>query len=129
MPEVPQKFQTLAILQLVAGICNVLFGWAIGFTVWTFGGAFCTAILTFGLCPFGGFCGFLSFLVVPLGMLEMLVGILMLANPQVIRGYVAWLPFLQIPAVFLGDFVSPLVGIASFALSRDPEVAGYLERM
>jgi len=129
VPEVPQKFQTLGILQLVAGICNVLFGWWIGLTVWTMGGTFCSAIATLGLCPIGGLCGFVSLLILPLGFVEIVVGILMLANPQMVRSFVGWLPFFQLPALLLGDFISPIMGIVGFALTRDPEVVGYIEGM
>lgn len=129
MPEVPQKFQTLGILQLVAGICNVFFGWWFGMTILTFGGTFCSAIMTLGICPIGGMCGFASLLIVPVGFVEILVGILMLANPQMVRGLVGWMPFMQLPALLLGDFISPILGIVGFVLTRDPEVVGYIEGM
>lgn len=129
MPDVPQKFQTLAILQIVGGICNIVFGWWFGSMLWMFGGTFCSAILTLGLCPIGGMCGFVSFLIVPLGFVELLVGILMLASPQSVRGFVSWMPFLQLPAFLLGDFVSPILAIVGLVLTRDAEVAGYIEGM
>ena len=129
MPEVPQKFQTLAILQIAAGAFNFVIGWWISSMLLVFGGTFCSGIATCGVCPIGGLCGFASFLIVPLGIVEILVGVLMLASPQSVRGFVPWLPFLQIPALFLGDFVSPILGIVGFVLTRDPEVAGYIEEM
>jgi hypothetical protein len=84
VPEVPQKFQTMAILQIVAGVCNVFFGWWIGMVMWSTAGTFCTALMTLGLCPFGMFCGMLSLAIVPIGMIELLVGILMLTSPQTV---------------------------------------------
>jgi hypothetical protein len=129
VPEVPQKFQTMAVLQIVAGVCNMFFGWWIGMVLWSTFGTVCTGVMTLGLCPFGMFCGMLSLAIVPIGMVELLVGILMLASPQTVKGFVAWLPLLQIPMIFLGDLISPVLGIASFAIGRDPEVVGFIEGM
>lgn len=129
MPDVPQKFQTLGILQLVAGICNVLFGWWIGSMLWIVGGGLCAGFATCGTCPFGSLCGFVSFLIVPLGAIEILIGAWMLLSPQSVRGLVVWLPFLQLPAFLLGDFISPIMAIVGLVMTRDPEVVGYIEGM
>ncbi|MEZ4236821.1 MAG: hypothetical protein R3F59_11845 [Myxococcota bacterium] len=129
MPEVPQKFQMMGILQLAAGVCNVFFGWAVGSMVWGTVGTACSAIATLGLCPIGFLCGFVSFLIVPVGVIEIVMGLLMLISPQSVRGLVAWMPLLQIPMILLGDLISPVMGIVGFILGRDPEVIGFIEGM
>jgi hypothetical protein len=127
LQQVPQKFQTIAVLQIVSGVCNVFFGWWLGWAVWTLAGTVCVGIMTLGMCPFGAICGFCSWLIIPLGLVEVTVGILMLASPQAVRGFTTWLPLLQLPALLLGDFISPTIGLVSLFLCRDPEVVGYIE--
>jgi hypothetical protein len=129
VPEVPQKYQALAIIQIIAGLCNLFFGWIVSSMLLTFVAGTCTGILTLGLCPFGFFCGFLSWLIIPVGVGEVVFGLLMLLSPDTVKGLVGWMPFLQLPTVLIGDFVSPIVGIVALALSRDPEVAGFIEGM
>jgi hypothetical protein len=129
LQQVPQKFQTIAALQMVAGICNVFFGWYLGWALWSVAGAVCTGILTLGICPFGLLCGFCSWLIIPIGLIEVTVGILMLASPQAVRGFIPWLPLLQFPALLLGDFISPIIGSVSLFLCRDPDVTGYIARL
>lgn len=126
---VPKNFQRLAVLQIVAGVCNLTFGWALAWTAWFFVGSVCVGAASCGTCPVGGMCGFLGFLVPFVGMAEMGVGIAMLVAPAQVRGLVGWMPLLQLPLVVLGDLVSPVMAVAQFALARDPEVIGYIEGM
>lgn len=129
MQPTPQKFQTVAALQRDAGACNVFFGWWLGTIAWMTAGTLCTWVLTWGLCPFGLLCGALPWHIVPLGVAEVTFGIWMLATPQAVKGAASWLPILQVPALLLGDFISPTIGIASFILCRDLEIVGYMEGM
>jgi hypothetical protein len=129
VPPVPQKFQVLAVLQLVAGLCNLFFGWFMAsFLLGTVAGL-CTTVVTLGLCPIGFFCGVASWLIIPVAMVEITMGLLMLVSPGSVKGFVGWMPFFQLPTVLLGDIISPIVGIVSLALVRDPEVAEFVSGM
>jgi hypothetical protein len=127
VPPVPQKYQILAVLQIVAGACNVFFGWAVASMILSFVAGTCTTIFTLGLCPVGFFCGMFSWLILPIGMCEIVMGILMLASPNSVKGIVGWVPLAQLPTFLLGDFMSPIIGLVGLMLTRDAEVAGYIE--
>ena len=127
MPPVPQKYQVLAVLQLVAGACNVLFGWFVSSMIVSTVAGTCTALFTLGLCPFGFFCGFLSWLIIPVGMAEIAMGVVMLTSPNAVKGVVGWLPFAQLPTLLVGDLLSPIVGLVGLFLTKDAEVAGFIE--
>lgn len=135
MDEVPQKFKTIGIVQLVAGLMNVFMGWGIAWFGWSlFGGiagTVCTGV-TMGLCPLTWFlflCGFVGFLVIPIGIVEAVVGLIALTNPGSVKGFISYVALAQIPCIFLGDIISPIAGIVSYMMAKDPEVAGYIQGM
>ena len=133
MDEVPQKFKTIGIIQLVAGLVNVFMGWGIAMMGWSMvgmlGGTVCT-IMTMGLCPLTYllyFCGFAAFLVIPIGIVETIVGLMCLTNPASVKGVIPYLAMAQVPAILLGDIISPIAGIVTFMTTKDPEVAGFIQ--
>ncbi len=128
-PQPPEQLKALGIANVVGGALNMVMGWFLGSMIWGIGGTFCTGILTCGFCPIGGLCGVVAWLIVPLGMLELGVGIALLTSPQAVKGLLPYLPFVQIPAIFLGDLVSPILGVMGAVMVRDPEIAGYIEEI
>jgi hypothetical protein len=133
--EVPQKFKTIGIVQLVAGLVNVFMGWGIAWFGWSMvgmlAGTVCSAVTLF-MCPLTYLlymCGFLGFLVIPIGIAEAVVGLVALTNPAAVKGAIPYLAMAQIPCILLGDIVSPIAGIVSYMMAKDPEVAGYIQGM
>ena len=133
MDEVPQKFKTIAIIQLVAGLVNVFMGWGIASVGWSiFGvlsGTVCTA-LTMGLCPLTWFlpmCGLVAFLIIPIGIAETVVGLVALTNPASAKAFLPYLAMAQIPTILLGDMASPIAGVVTLMMTKDPEVAGFIQ--
>ncbi len=72
-------------------------------------------------------CGFAGLLVLPIGVMETVVGLLTLVSPASARQLNKDLPSIQIPSRLLGNFASPILGGIAFFLLRDPEVAAYVE--
>ncbi|MCB9684066.1 MAG: hypothetical protein H6738_01060 [Alphaproteobacteria bacterium] len=128
-PAPPEQLKTLGIANIIGGMVNMTMGWAMGSMVWSIGGTVCSGVLTCGMCPVGGVCGFVSMLIIPLGMVELGLGIALMANPQPVKGILPYLPFAQIAAVLLGDFVSPILGIVGLTMVKNPDVAGYIEEI
>jgi hypothetical protein len=125
--NVPQQYKTLGMANLIGGIVNVTFGAFIASTVWSLGAGTCTTVCTFGLCPIGFMFGFIGMLVWPVGMIEIVIGALTLMQPESVKGVYKFLPFAQFGGILLGDFVSPLLGVVGIMMTRDPEVAAYIE--
>jgi hypothetical protein len=125
--EVPDKYRTVGVLYAVAGLVNIMVGWFVGYMIWGVGCGTCLLIATLGLCPLGYFCGFISFLLIPLGVLELTIGFLVLGNPESVKGMVGYLPLFEIPAFLFGGIVSPVMGVVALVMLRDPEVRGYIE--
>ena len=112
---------------LVNGLINMTVGWIMAAYIMMFGGMMCTGLLTLGTCPFGVVCGAFPMLMVPLAVLEIVTGILVLADPKGSRPMMRWLPLVQIPALLIGDLVSPVVGLVAFMSSKDPEVIEFMD--
>lgn len=125
--EAPDKFRTIGILYAVAGLVNIMIGWFLGYMIWGVGCGVCVMVATLGLCPFGFFCGFIAMLMIPLGVLELTIGILAIGNPEAVKRVVGYLPLIEIPSLLLGGIVSPVIAIVALVLLRDPEVRGYIE--
>jgi hypothetical protein len=125
--QVPQQYKTLGLANLIGGLVNATIGGFIASTLWSFVGGTCTAVCTLGMCPIGFLMGFFGFLVMPLGLAEAAVGLITMLSPQSTRPLWKFLPYLQFAAVVLGDFVSPILGLVGLTMTRDPEVAAYIE--
>ena len=125
--QVPQQYKTLGIANLIGGLVNVTFGAFIASTIWSLGAGTCTTVCTFGLCPIGFMFGFVGMLVWPVGMIEVVIGLLTLAQPDSVKGAYKFLPFAQFGAILLGDIVSPILGVVGMMMTRDKEVAAYIE--
>lgn len=126
-PAPPEQLKSLGIANVIGGMINMTMGWAIGSMIWSTGGALCTGVATCGACPIGGMCGLFSMLIIPLGMVELGIGIALMTNPQPVKGVLPYLPFAQFGAVLLGDFVSPILGVIGLTMMKNPDVAGYIE--
>jgi hypothetical protein len=108
-------------------MANLMVGWGIANMLTAIAGGCVTGILTCGLFPIGVLCGFAGFLVLPIGMIELLVGILAMAQPATVKGFIKYMPFIQIPSLLLGGVISPLAGGVALMLLRDPDVTAYIE--
>lgn len=126
MNPVPDKYKTLGLLQLVAGAVNVFMGWGLAMTMWSLFGTTFSLLCTMGLCP-TYLCGFVAVLILPVGIVEVIVGLMTMNQPESVRGVYKFLPYLQLPMILLGDIVSPIVGIVSLMNLRDPDVKAYIE--
>jgi hypothetical protein len=58
---------------------------------------------------------------------EIMVGIIGIASPDSLKGFIKFVPFLQFPCILLGDIISPIVGAVSMSMLRDAEVAAWIE--
>lgn len=125
--QVPEKFKTVGILYIVSGAINVLFAAGAGSFLLGFVGGICTGIVTLGMCPIGSLCGFFPLLLIPLGIVEAVSGILVLTNPQSVKGFIRYLPYAQIPSFALGGLVAAVIGGISLSMMGDQEVLAYLE--
>jgi len=133
----PPQLRYAAIAQIVSGLANIfLFSWMI-FFFWTIAGFTVGTILT-GLCaalgcPFGciGYLpsclSFTGFLVVPLGILEMIAGVLGLTNPRVGATMMKFVAVGEILALLIGAIPSAIAGGLAFMFMLNPEVRAYLE--
>ncbi|MFT4624728.1 MAG: hypothetical protein ACI8PZ_003388 [Myxococcota bacterium] len=126
----PSQFKSVAVMNLIAGVLNLSVGLGIAFTIWGVIGAVggsCLALVTLGLCPIGFLVMFIPILLVPVALIELVVGIVGLAAPDSIKGVMRFVPFLQLPCVLLGDLVSPIVAVVSIMMLKDPQVKAYIQ--
>ena len=79
----PGQLTTVGILQIISGFINICGMSAVSYFGITAicGGA--TALITLGTCPIGALCGYAACILIPIGILEVISGILVLAgNPS-----------------------------------------------
>jgi hypothetical protein len=114
--EKPGKVQAIAIMTLINGILDVL--WGVGLTI--------SVILgTWGL---GLFCAPLTILPSVLGIFEIIYASKLLGNPP--RKYpVQTIAILQIIAIIYLDFIGPVIGILSLVFYSDPPVKQFIESL
>jgi len=125
MEETPQQIKTVGIVYLVAGIINLTFMWWVSSTVISTAGA-CIATLTMGLCP--AFClGIVPFLLIPLGLIEVVFGALTLGNPDAVKSFIKFVPFLEIASLLAGGLSSPIAGVVALVMLKNDEAVAYLE--
>jgi hypothetical protein len=115
----PGKVQAIGILHLIAGVLNLLgaIGWAIYgalFTLGTFGLGFFTC------CP--------VFVLLPLGVVELVSGIRHLSSDHRGLGAPKMTGIVQLFGILGCGVISTVSGILTLAFLSDPEVAAYYAR-
>ena len=124
----PAQIRTAATLEVVSGGVNLLLTWWLASTAMSCGFGTITSVFTLGMCPFGLFAGFLSWLLIPLGLLEILAGVLVLTDSRNARIFLPWLPFLQVASLLVGGLSSAIFGLATWIILRDPEALAFMRR-
>lgn len=114
--EKPGKVQAIAIMTLINGILDVL--WGIGLTV-------SVVVGTFGV---GLLCIPLTILPSVLGIFEIVCATKLLSNPP--RQYpVQTIAILQIVAILFADVIGPIIGILTLVFYNDPPVRHYIDSL
>jgi len=141
-PDKPQQLTTIAVLQLVSGVINLFFAWWLAATAWGTVGtlASCGVGMVLGFlgslvgCPLGFLvsycgmaCGAIGMLLIPIGALELVAGIMGLAQPGGSGSLGKLAAWAEVLSLLAGGLVSGVIGIVSLVLYRDPQVAGFLE--
>lgn len=123
--KTPSRLTGAAISQLVSGVVNLFGMWWIAsmFYMTVCGGV--TALLTAGACPFGTICGFAPWLLIPLGLIEVIAGILGLASPRSAVTLIKVTAVLEILAFAAGGIGSLVAGVIAIVLASGQEVAAW----
>ena len=114
------KVQAIAIITLVSGILNVI--WGIGFTL--FGGT-SLVIATVGI---GLLCIPFFLLPIVLGIFEIVYGAKLLANPPK-KFKVQTIAILEIIAIITGSTTSLVAGILNLVFYNDPATKNFIDSL
>jgi hypothetical protein len=119
-PAVPGKVQAIAIITLVSGILNILYG--IGFTLLG-GTSFVVATIGIGLLCIPYFL-----LPIALGIFEVIYGARLMGNPA--RKFnVQTIAILEIVAIITGAVPSAVAGILNLVFYSDPPIKNYIDSL
>jgi len=113
----PGMVQTIAIMTLINGILNILYGLSV------------TAAIVLGTFFVGIFCAPVTILPVVLGIFEIIYGAKLLANPPKPVKPSQAIAILEIIAVVSGNVVSAVVGILALIFYGDANVKAYFARL
>jgi len=89
----------------------------------------CTGLLTLGLFPIGVLCGVLCAILIPVGILEIVSGIFILAAPQKCRTLAMVTGIIELVSLIFGGLLSAIAGLVTIILMKDENVKGYLDRL
>ena len=139
MDAPPDKLKNAAIVQIISGLVNIFItSWvvsSIAVTVLTVGGTMCgviVGVITLGLCPIGlitpclGFLGFAGLLAVPLGIIELIAGILGLTNPKSGGTFMKVAAVLEVLGLLIGALPGAIAGGLVLMFLSDDQVKAYL---
>jgi len=123
MDDVPANIKSTAILQLVSGIITVTFMACVSYlTIGT-----TLAVCTFFIGGLGGICGLVGLLLVPVGIFEIVSGILGLTNPKAGAKVMQICSYVEMGSILLGGLSTAIAGGVALAMMNNPEVKAYLE--
>lgn len=121
--DVPSNLKSAAILQLVSGLITVSVMCCISWmTIGTIG-FLCTLVVG----GFGGVCGMLGWVLVPIGIFEIVSGTLGLTNPKVGGKVMKICSFVEVGAILFGGLSTALAGGVALVLLRDADVQQFLQ--
>jgi type IV secretory pathway VirB6-like protein len=128
MPEdLPQSAKNAAILQIISGVINFfVMPMVVWFGVSIFASmcAFCTA----GLGGITYMCGFVSCLLPPIGIAEMIVGAIALTNPKQGIPFGRIVSMVEMGSILAGGLISAIIGFVTMRMYGADEVTEYLEQ-
>ena len=124
MDEKPQKLQMIAIIQLVSGLLNMAVMSRLSMTIIRTLSGICTAV-TMGIGVVTMICMFFPLALIPIGIFELVCGIMGLANPQTSRTMQTIGAITEIVAILFGGLISLVAGIVVLVMLKDPEVKAY----
>lgn len=125
MPDeiIPQNLRLAALLQLTAGVLDILL---MSWVSW-FGISCVCGMVTLPFLSAGGLCGFAGLLLVPIGLLEIGAGGYGWIDPRQGAWTMRNVALVQMAAVLCGGLPSMVVGIAVRRLLSTDDVLVYLE--
>ncbi len=127
MQPLPEAARNAAIAQLVTGFVNIFvmtwLAW-VGWGALASVSAFLTAFLG-GCGGLVGCCGWSACLFLPLGIIEILAGIMALNNNPTALGLSKVVAYLEIASILLGGIVSFIVGMVAIIMLNKPEVEAW----
>jgi len=123
MIQPPPQIKQTAILQLVSGIITMTVMSCISYLTISAVAAVCT----FFLGGIGAVCGFFGLLLVPIGIFEIVSGIIGLANPEGAGQVMKICAYVEIAGLLFGGLSTALAGGVAATMLNNPEVTAYLE--
>ena len=125
--NLPKQLNNAALIQIGSGVLNVFFLAGLMSFVLSFGGGLITGVCTLGMCPIGGLCGFASLLLIPVGIGEILSGVLIMTkNPAALKVH-AYVSIVQKVAILFGGLGSIIAAFMVDGMVNDPESRAFLE--
>ncbi|MFN2272964.1 MAG: hypothetical protein ACK2US_19140 [Anaerolineae bacterium] len=112
----PGKVQAIAIMTLIDGILNALYGLVLAVSMGI------SAIGTFGITCL---CVPAGIYAVVVGVLEIIAAIKLLPEPTTVKEFPKYLAIMQIVNVISLNVLSPVTGILALVFADDPEVVSY----
>ena len=124
MNDVPSNLKAAAILQLVSGLVSMTLMCFVSYmTIGLVGG-----VCTFFIGGLGAICGLAAWALIPIGIFEMVSGIVGLANPKAGAPLMKVCSVVELVSILFGGVTTAIAGGVVMALMRNPEIDAWLRR-
>ena len=124
--EKPSKLKTIGILQIVSGVLQI----PISIFLFVFSGTIvgvCCGAITGGACCLAGGVGVVFFLLIPIGIVEVVSGILILVGDPPAKIFIMIASIAELVGLLLLGIPGAVVGgISLYFLTQDEEIQEYL---
>ncbi len=128
MQPLPEPVRNAAIAHLVSGIVSIFvmmpvlyFGWQMV--------ALGLGLVTFGIGAVLGCCGWSACLLLPLGVVEIIAGILGLTNNPAAVTMGKIVAFVEIAAILVGGVTTCIAGVVALMMYNKPEVQAWRDQV
>jgi hypothetical protein len=121
--EVPQQLKTAAIVQLVSGLVN----WFMMAFISYFTLGIILGVCTFWIGGLGAICGMWGCLLVPIGIFEVVAGVMGLTNPKGAGQIMKYASYAEMAGVIFGGIPGAIAGFLVQKWLSEPDVVAFLE--
>ena len=126
--EKPQKFQIIGILQIISGVLQIPIAIVLFYAAFMIIGCVC-GLLTFwagGCGMLAGFAGFFCLLLIPIGILEIVSGIMCLVGDPPPIMLVKITAIAEMVGLLVGGLIGAIVGVLVMMWLSDDEIKDYI---
>lgn len=122
----PSQLTVVGVIQIFSGLFNICGMSAISYLGFTTVCGGLTALVSLGTCPIGALCGYAACFLIPIGIVEVVSGILTLVGAPSNAAFARYVAWGEIASLFVGGGLSFIAGCIGVMLTGNDEVKAWI---